>query len=140
MSHDDVEAFVAAVTPAKRRRDARTLLDLMGRVTGQPPVLHGSIIGFGEYHYHYESGRKGSGPAAAFAPRKAATSVYLPDGIDTYADEIGRIGPHSSGVGCLYLKDLEQNDLDVLERVVAASYARVTAATFTNRARDGAPG
>lgn len=140
MSHEDVEAFVAAVTPAKRRRDARTLLDLMGRVTGQPPVLHGSIIGFGEYHYHYESGRKGSGPAAAFAPRKAATSVYLPDGIDTYADEIGRIGPHSSGVGCLYLKDLEQNDLDVLERVVAASYARVTAATFTNRARDGAPG
>lgn len=140
MSHDDVEAFVAAVTPAKRRRDARTLLDLMGRVTGQPPVLHGSIIGFGEYHYHYESGRKGSGPAAAFAPRKAATSVYLPDGIDTYADELGRIGPHSSGVGCLYLKDLEQNDLDVLERVVAASYARVTAATFTNRARDGAPG
>lgn len=140
MSHEDVEAFVAAVTPAKRRRDARTLLDLMGRVTGQPPVLHGSIIGFGEYHYHYESGRKGSGPAAAFAPRKAATSVYLPDGIDTYADELGRIGPHSSGVGCLYLKDLEQNDLDVLERVVAASYARVTAATFTNRARDGAPG
>jgi hypothetical protein len=77
----EVAAHLEKVTPAKRRRDAQTLLGLMRRVTGAEPELHGSIIGFGTYHYRYDSGREGDGPAASFAPRKAATVVYLMDGI-----------------------------------------------------------
>jgi hypothetical protein len=133
----EVAAHLEKVTPAKRRRDAQTLLGLMRRVTGAEPKLHGSIIGFGTYHYRYDSGREGDGPAASFAPRKAATVVYLMDGIGTHEEALTRLGPHETGVGCLYLKDLEQVDLDVLEGIIARSWATLTADTYGKRARDG---
>ena len=131
----EVTAYVEQVTPARRRRDATTLLELFARATGQEPVLRGTIIGFGTYRYRYESGREGESPAASFAPRKAATVVYLPDGIEPHPD-LADVGPHRTGVGCLYLPDLEQNDLVVLERVVRDSYERVTAGSFGQRAAD----
>ena len=111
MTTQELARFLAAVTPAKRRRDAHTMLALMERVTGVEPVLWGTAIGFGSYHYRYESGREGDAAAAAFAPRKAATVVYLMDGVGAHEHELGRLGPHTTGVGCLYLKDLEQVDL-----------------------------
>jgi hypothetical protein len=129
--------FLAAVTPAKRRRDAHTMLALMERVTGVEPVLWGTAIGFGSYHYRYESGREGDAAAAAFAPRKAATVVYLMDGVGAHEHDLGGLGPHTTGVGCLYLKDLEQVDLEVLERIVATSWRTLTRGTYTLRARDG---
>lgn len=136
----EVAAHLEQVSPVKRRRDATTLLELFARATGQEPVLHGGIIGFGSYRYRYESGRQGEAPAASFAPRKAATVVYLPDGI-AFHPELERLGPHKTGVGCLYLTDLEQNDLEVLERVVRASYERVTGGSGhdrdSERERDG---
>ena len=133
----EVEDFIAGVTPARRRLDAEILLDLMRRATGTEPELQGSIVGFGSYHYHYASGRQGDAPAAGFAPRKPATVVYLNDGVETHAEDLERLGPHSHGVGCLYLKDLEQVDLEVLERIVSRSWKTLTAGTFTNRAREG---
>ena len=81
----DVRRFVDAVTPERRRRDAETLLKLMHRATGEAPRLQHKAIGFGEYHYRYESGREGDAAAARFAPRKAATSVYLMDGVAAHA-------------------------------------------------------
>ncbi len=132
-----VAAHLAQVTPAKRRRDAETLLGLMRRVTAEEPRLHGSIVGFGTYHYRYDSGREGDAPAASFAPRKAATVVYLPDGIGAHAAVLTGLGPHDTGVGCLYLKDLEAIDLGVLEGIIARSWATVTADTYGKRARDG---
>ena len=132
----EVVAFLERVAPAKRRRDARTMLDVMARVTGEPPRLWGTIVGFGSYHYRYASGREGDGPAAAFAPRKAALVVYLVDGIGGHADLLGRLGPHATGVSCLYMKDLAAIDLAVLERIIARSYATLTAGTYTFRARD----
>ena len=136
--HDgDVAAFVAAIAHPVRRRDAETLLALMGRVTGQPPVLWGpSIIGFGQYHYQYPSGRQGDAGAAGFSPRKAASTIYLPDGVGAHADLLARLGPHTTGLVCLYIKDLAAVDLAVLEEVVSRSYAAVTAGTFAQRARD----
>jgi len=134
----DPRAFVAAVTRPARRRDAETLLALMERATGQPPRMFGtSIVGFGEYRYAYPSGRTGHAAAAGFSPRAAASVVYLADGVDAHADALARVGPHTTGVGCLYLKDLGQVDLGVLEEVVAASYATVTTGTFGLRAREG---
>ena len=128
-SDNDVIAFIDGIASPARRRDAETLLELMGRVTGQPPRMWGpTIVGFGAYDYRYATGREGDAPAAAFSPRKAATTVYLPDGVD--AHDLAALGEHTTGVGCLYLKNLEGVDLDALESLVARSYATVSAAGF----------
>lgn len=134
----EIDAFIAAASPAKRRRDAQTLLQLYGRVTGLEPRLWGTIIGYGEYHYRYDSGREGDAPAAAFSPRRAAMSIYLSDGIAAHEGRIAALGPHRAAVGCLYLTDLEQNALEVLEEIVRASFDALTKGTYTARARDGA--
>ena len=132
-----VREFVDAVPSDARRRDAETLIEIMERVTGEPPRMWGpTIIGFGRYHYEYASGREGDAAAAGFSPRKAATTVYLPDGVGAYADELERLGEHTTGVGCLYLKRLDRVDLGVLESIVEQSYRRVTAGTFGQRAAE----
>ncbi|PRZ18885.1 hypothetical protein [Nesterenkonia sandarakina] len=74
----------------------------------------------------YESGREGDAPAAGFAPRRAVTTIYLPEGVDAHAERPSRLGEHSTGVGCLYVPRLEQADLSVLEEIIADSYRRVT--------------
>jgi hypothetical protein len=133
-----VRDYLETVTPAKRRMDAERLLDLMSRVTGEPPALeYGTIIGFGRYHYKYESGREGESAAAGFAPRKAATTIYLADGIGRYTEQLARLGPHKTGVGCLYIKDLDKVDLDVLESMVRESFRTLTGGTYPHRAREG---
>jgi hypothetical protein len=132
-----VQACLDKVESPTRRRDAETLLELMGRVTSEPARMWGSsIVGFGQYHYHYQSGRQGDGPAASFSPRKAAMTIYLPDGTGAYADPLSRLGPHTTSVGCLYIKDLAQVDLGVLEKIVGESYRTLTSGTYTNRAAD----
>ena len=102
------------------------LIELMQRVTAEPPVLWGSIIGFGSYHYRYQSGREGDAMLAGFAPRKAEFSIYLHG---TYLPEqaaarqllLERLGPHRIGKACLYVKRLSDIDLDILEQLVALS-------------------
>jgi len=138
MIDGEVRAFLDRVEHPVRRRDADALLEIMGRATGQSARMWGSsIIGFGMYHYKYASGREGDAPAAGFSPRKAATTLYLADGIGAHPELLERLGPHTTGVGCLYVKDLGHVDLAVLEEIVARSYATVTAGTFGQRARDG---
>jgi hypothetical protein len=134
-----VGIYLERVTPEKRQRDAERLLELMTRVTGETPRLWGSVIGFGQYHYKYASGREGEAPAAGFAPRKSATVIYLADGIGRHEKQLRQLGPHATGVGCLYIKDLDKIDVSsVLESIVVESYGTVTADTYTLRAREGA--
>ena len=137
--HDkaSVQKFLDGVVHSKRKRDAEVMLEMMGRVTGERARIWGTIIGFGQYHYKYKSGRQGDAPAAGFSPRKAATTVYLPDGVGAHSDLLERLGPHTTGVGCLYIKDLEALDLQVLESILARSYGAVTAETYTLRAWEG---
>ena len=131
----DVAAFLDAVEHPVRRRDAQTLTGLMNRVTGEQPRMWGpTIVGFGTYHYRYPSGREGDMAAAGFSPRKAATTIYLPDGFEAYTELLGALGQHTTGRGCLYVKDLETVDLAVLEEIVRRSYATVTTGTFGSRA------
>ncbi|MEV0285898.1 MULTISPECIES: DUF1801 domain-containing protein [unclassified Kribbella] len=136
MANSDVAEHLEKVRSAKRRRDAETMLGLMGRVTGEEPRMWATVIGYGQYHYHYASGRQGDAPAAGFAPRAAATTVYLNDGVAAHADLLAKLGPHTTGVGCLYLKDLTDIDLDVLETIVRNSYESLTSGTYTQRARE----
>jgi hypothetical protein len=137
MAGGDVERYLEGIASARRRADAGTVLELLRRVTGEEPAMWGpTMVGFGRYHYRYESGREGDAPAAAFSARRQATVLYLSDGVGAHEDLLARLGPHSTGVGCLYVKDVGAVDLDVLEQIVRGSYATLTAGTFTNRARD----
>ena len=121
---ESVAAFIAGVTPAKRQRDAATIVSLMREITGREPEMWGTIVGFGACHYRYPTGTEGDMPVAAFAPRKQATTVYLMD-TGAHGDELAKLGPHDTGVGCLYIKDLEAVDADVLRDMIAADYRRV---------------
>lgn len=118
-----VREHIEGIAGATRRRDAWTLVELVARVTGLSPELDRGMIGFGRYHYRYASGREGDAAAASFAPRAAATVVYLMDGVAAHSAALDRLGPHTTGVGCLYLKDLSLIDLDVLEGIIATSFA-----------------
>jgi len=138
MTDADTTAFVEAVAPAVRRRDALTMIDLLRRVTGEEPRLwYPTIVGAGHYTYRYASGREGEGPSASFSPRKAALTIYLADGTGAHADQLARLGDHTSSVGCVYVKDLARVDLDVLEEIVAASHRALTAGVYGARAREG---
>lgn len=123
----DVAAFLAAVPDPVRRADAHTLVELMARATGEPPRMWGlSIVGFGAYHYAYSSGREGDMAAVSFSPRKAATTVYLMGGVGEQTELLERLGPHTTGKGCLYLKRLDGVDLAVLEEMVHRSFTRLS--------------
>lgn len=119
-----VEGFIAAVEPASRREDARVVLEMMRRLTGEPPVLWGpSIIGFGRYRYRYESGREGEMCRIGFSPRKAALVIYMIDGYDRREALLAKLGKHTIGKSCLYVKRLSDIDLGVLEAMMVESLA-----------------
>ena len=118
-----VTAFIDAVENDTRRRDARTLLAMMKKVTGEKPKMWGpSIIGFGEYHYKYESGREGDMLNVGFSPRKANMALYVMGSIAEDDPLRDRLGKYKTGKSCLYVNKLEDVDLAVLEKLVAKSY------------------
>jgi len=116
-----VDDFIATVPDPGRREDAGTLIRLMRKVTAKKPLMWGpSIVGFGNYHYRYESGREGDMPVVALSPRKPATVIY---GLDVNSDLLARLGPYTSGKGCLYLKRLADVDIKVLEALIRDAVA-----------------
>ncbi len=121
-----VKAFIDAVEHAGRREDAWVLLALMQRLSGEPPVLWGpSIIGFGSYHYRYESGREGDGPLLAFSPRKANMVVYIMPGFAGFEAKLAKLGKHRLGKSCLYLGRLKSINMDVLTDILKADLAQM---------------
>ncbi|CAA0114019.1 Uncharacterised protein [Halioglobus japonicus] len=111
--------LIGAVEHPKRRVDAKTLLALFNRVTGlKPRVWVGGIIGYGRYHYVYESGRKGDFFMTGFSPRKSAMSIYILPGYQDLSEMLDRLGKHKSGKSCLYINKLEDIDLTVLEELI----------------------
>jgi hypothetical protein len=133
----DVQAYLDGISSPARRRDAETMVELMRRATGKEPQMWGTIVGFGRYHYEYASGRQGDSAAAGFSARKAATVVYVADGVGAHTELLDRLGPHTTGVGCIYLKHVDAVDVGVLETIVSRSFATLTAGTYTQRAREG---
>ena len=98
----------------------------MEEVTGEKAVMWGdSIVGFGTYHYVYASGREGDWPVTGFAPRKQALTLYIMSGFDQYDELLARLGKHSTGKSCLYIKRLSDVDVDVLRELVAESVAHM---------------
>ena len=126
----DVEEFLDGVADERRRAECRAVMAMMRDVTGEEPRLWGpSMIGFGRYHYRYESGREGDWFLTGVAPRKGALTVYIMAGFDRYEELMARLGKHTTGKSCLYIKRLEDIDTDVLRELVQRS-VRHTAATY----------
>lgn len=117
----DPRDFIESVEHPTRKADALVLLDLFTRVSGYSAKMWGpSIIGFGRYHYTYDSGREGDFLATGFSPRKANMSIYIMPGYQDYGALMERLGKHKLGKSCLYVNKLADIDLEVLEELIRA--------------------
>lgn len=117
-----VQAFLDSVMPERRRDDCLVIDALMRRVTGWEPKMWGdSIVGFGRYHYKYNSGREGDWFITGYAPRKAALTIYIMPGFGNFGPLMDRLGKYRTGRACLYVTRLENIDLGVLEDLVRES-------------------
>jgi len=123
-TEQSVSAFIEALPDATKRADAKALVKLMQSAVGEKPKLWGpSIIGFGSCHYKYDSGREGDMPLIAFSPRKAATVLYSVTASSDAETLLAKLGKHTTGKGCLYIKKLEDVDQKVLESMIVKSLA-----------------
>ena len=123
-SDADVAAFLAGVEPARRREDGLRLDALFRRATGWRPAMWGpSIVGYGRYHYRYDSGREGAFLATGFSPRKASLVVYVMPGYGDFGDILDRLGKHRLGKSCLYINKMADIDAAVLEELIRAGLA-----------------
>jgi hypothetical protein len=119
-----VAAFVDGIAEPAKRADAKALVELMQKATGEKPAMWGpSIIGFGSYHYVYDSGREGDMPLVGFSPRKAATVLYVRAGTPGTEALLAKLGKHTAGKGCVYIKKLADVDETILEKLVAKCVA-----------------
>jgi hypothetical protein len=117
-----VEDYLASIEPPTRQAEARDVAARMARLSGEPPRMWGaSMVGFGRYRYRYDSGREGEMFRLGFAARKNALVLYVMDGFPRHADLLARLGRHTTGKSCLYLKKLSDVDAGVLEELIAAS-------------------
>lgn len=123
-----VGAFLDAIPDEARRADAKTLAKMMQAVTGEKPKMWGpSIVGFGSHHYKYESGREGDSPMVGFSPRKAATVVYGATGSGGAEALLEKLGKHTTGKGCLYIKKLADVDQKVLREMILKAFVAKSA-------------
>ena len=119
----EVAAYLDKVSPAERQADGRVIMALMERLSGEPARMWGpSIIGFGRYHYRYDSGREGDMCRIGFAPRKAEQVFYLAGLEET---DLSALGRHRRGAGCLYVRRLADIDMAVLETLIGRSLAHM---------------
>ena len=117
-----VEDFINSVEIKRRREDGFALLEIMKDVTGEEAEMWGpSIIGFGDYHYKYESGREGDFFLTGFSPRKQSLSLYIMAGFEEYDSLLGALGKHRKGASCLYINKLADVDMDVLRELIEKS-------------------
>lgn len=123
-----VEDFVASLENPARRQDAEAIVALLSETTGEPATMWGSsIIGFGRYHYRYESGHQGDAPLVAFSPRKANLVFYMAADDPERADFLGRLGKHKPGKACVYVNRLSDIDTGVLREMSRWSAATLKA-------------
>ena len=117
-----VTDFINSIEASDERKDCKEIMKMMKRVTGKRPKMWGpSIVGYGNYHYKYGSGREGDMFLAGFSPRKQAITLYIMAGFSNYDKLMARLGKYKTGKSCLYIKKLEDVDSKVLERLVTES-------------------
>jgi hypothetical protein len=115
-----VVQFITAVTPEQKRQDAFALLEMMERISGYQAKMWGdSMVGFGVYHYKYDSGREGDAMRIGFSPRKANLAVYIMTGFAQHQELLAQLGKHKTTKSCLYLNHLKDINLKVLEQLIS---------------------
>lgn len=120
-----VDDFLDNVGEA-RRGEARILIEKISNITGLQPVMWGpSIIGFGQQHYKYASGRQGEMPMLSFSPRKTNITIYFSEGFEDYASELLALGKHKQSVSCLYIPQLKGIDMNILEEMLQKSWSQI---------------
>jgi hypothetical protein len=118
-----VKDFLKSVTDTQKRKDSLVLIEMMSKITKEKPKMWGpSIIGFGSYHYKYESGHEGDMCIVGFSPRKAAISIYISAGFKKRDSLLKKLGKHKSAVACLYVRKLEDVDLKILKELITESF------------------
>lgn len=123
-----VDAFIDAIEDERKREDCRALAKMMKSATRAEPKMWGaSIVGFGQYRYKYASGQQGDWPLVAFSPRKQNITLYIMSGFDEYDELLQKLGKHSTGKACLYIKRLSDVDQGVLKDLVKRSVAHMKA-------------
>jgi hypothetical protein len=121
-----VDEYVASIGNELVEKDARTLIDIMHRISGSEPQLYGiGTIGFGVYEYEYDSGRKGEAHTLAFYPRKGKITVYLMDGTTRYSELLSKLGKHTTTGYCIYIKQLSDVKLPILTQILEESYENI---------------
>ena len=119
-----IDALLRKIDDEEKRNDCAKLIDIMQKAAKSPPVMWGtSIVGFGTYTYKYESGREGDWPIVGFSPRKQNLTLYIMPGFEEYGDLLEKLGKHTTGKSCLYVKRLADIDLGVLKAIVTRSVA-----------------
>ncbi len=117
-----VDAFIDGVEDKQKQADCRVLIEVMKQVTNDEPKMWGpSIVGFGNYHYKYASGREGDWFHVGFSPRKQNLTMYIMDGFEAYRDYLAELGKFKTGKSCLYVKKLDDVNMDVLQELIEAS-------------------
>ena len=124
VTRSSVKSFIDGIADEARRREARSLLALLKRATGETPRLWGeSIVGFGSYHYKYATGREGDWFVTGFAPRKGSLTVYVLPGLHLHTANMRTLGKFTTGKSCIYIKRLTDVDLPTLERMAKQACA-----------------
>ena len=119
-----VQAYLDAIDDESRRQDCQAIIEIMRRVTRKEPKMWGaSIVGFGRYHYKYESGHEGYACLVGFSSRKGDISLYITSGFASREDLLAELGKHKTGKACLYIKRLSDINVRVLEKLVSESVA-----------------
>ena len=119
---EDVIAFLASVENNKRREDCAAVVKIMQEISGHPPKMWGkSIIGFGSYHYVYDSGREGDMCLTGVSPRKQSLTMYIMGGFDAHDELMTKLGKFKTGKACLYVNKLEDIHIPTLKKVIKAS-------------------
>jgi len=126
-NEESVIDFLQSVPDERKREDSFTILDLMKEVTGQEPKMWGdSIIGFGNYHYKYASGREGDWFVTGFSPRKQNLTLYIMSGFDEYEALLKKLGKYKTGKACLYVNRLADVDMAVMKELIRKSVAHMS--------------
>ena len=121
-NESDVQQYLNSVEDEQKRKDCFTLLKMMKSLTGNPPKMWGnSIVGFGSYHYKYDSGRAGDWFLCGFAPRKQNLTMYIMSGFKKQETLLKKLGKYKTGKSCLYVKKLEDIDQAVLKQMIITS-------------------
>lgn len=122
-----VSGFIDSIKDERRREDCRKIASIMEKATGAKPKMWGSsVVGFGDYHYKYESGRENDWFVMGFSPRKEALTLYFMTGTQPYAALLQKLGKHKTGKGCLYIKSMDDVDIKVLSELATRSSKDLT--------------